>query len=377
MSAADLLLLAWVALLAVQGFFRGLAAQAISLAGIAAGGLVGAWLAPKVLGADSPWVALASLGGASVGALGLGLGAGPFADRARRSLATRRELRLLDGAGGIAGGAALGLAFAWLAAVLFLHEPAFGLRRAVQRSTILPALVHALPPERVLRALDRFDPLPLLPQVADANLPPPDASVLGSATTRAAARSVVKIEGLSCGLGVQGSGWMVRPGIVATNAHVIAGQTEPRVLAPNGRSEAGTVVYVDGRNDVALVRVGGLDIPPLPTDRAERFPVRAVLIGYPRNGGLTAAAATAGQPRTVLAPDAYRGRVRPRTVVPLRARVEHGESGGPVIDPDGEVFAMVFGGQRSGRGGYAVPIELVLRGLRSPLRAVSSGPCIG
>ena len=375
-TLADVLLLAWVALLALQGFFRGFVAQAISLAGIAIGGLAGAWLAPKLFGEDSPWLALASLGGAFAGALLLGLAAGPLADRGRRFVAVRSDLRIVDGVGGVLGGALLGLAFAWLAAVLFLHQPALGLRRAVQRSTILPALVHAVPPDSVLSALDRFDPFPLLPQLADANLPPPDASVLGTPTTQAAARSVVKIEGVSCGLGVQGSGWVVRPGIVATNAHVIAGQTEPRVIAPNGRSEGGAVVYVDGENDVALIRVGELGVESLSVDRNERFPVRGVIIGYPRDGGLTAAAASAGDPRSVLAPDAYGGRVRPRVVIPLRAQVEHGESGGPVLDRDGEVFAMIFGGQRGGRGGYAVPVDLVLRGLREPLRPVSSGPCI-
>ena len=376
MSAADFLLLGWVALLAIQGFFRGFAAQAISLAGIAAGGVGGAWLAPKLVGDDSPSVALVSLGGAFVGALVLGLAVGRFGDRARRRLSTHAPLRLVDGAGGIAGGAVLGLAFAWLAAVLFLHQPSLGLRGAVQHSRILPALLRAVPPDSVLRALDRFDPLPLLPQLAGDNLPPPDASVLAEPTTKAAARSVVKVEGVSCGLGVQGSGWLVRPRIVATNAHVVAGQTSTRVLAPNGRSEDGAVVYVDRANDVALIRVGGLAVAPLDVDARQRFPARGVVLGYPRDGALTAAAVTAGHPRSVLAPDAYGGRVRARTVIPLRGRVEHGESGGPVLDRDGEVFAMVFGGQRGGRGGYAVPVEFVTRALAKVGGRVGTGPCV-
>lgn len=376
MNGADFLLLGWVALLAVQGFFRGFAAQVISLAGIAVGGLGGGWLAPKLVGDDSTWVALVSLGGAFAGALFLGLAAGRFGERARRRLSRRSPLRIVDGAGGIAGGAALGLAFAWLAAVLFLHQPGLGLRGAVQKSRILPALLRTVPPESVLRALDRFDPLPLLPQLAGDDLPPPDASVLASAATKTASRSVLKVEGVSCGLGVQGSGWLVRRDIVATNAHVVAGQTTTHVLAPNGRSERGSVVYVDRANDVALIRVEGLGVAPLEIDAKQRFPVRAVILGYPRDGALTAAAATAGQPRSVLAPDAAGGRVRPRTVIPLRGRVERGESGGPVLDRDGEVFAMVFGGQRGGRGGYAVPVEFVTRALANVGGRVDSGPCV-
>ena len=377
MSVADFLLVGWVVLLGVQGFFRGLAAQAISLAGIAVGGLGGAWLAPNLVGDDSSWVALVSLGGAFGGGLVLGLAAGRFGERARRGLSTRAPLRIVDGAGGIAGGAALGLAFAWLAAVLFLYQPTLGLRDAVQGSRILPALLRTLPPQTVLRALDGFDPFPLLPQLADDNLPPPDASVLGTAATKSAARSVVKVEGVSCGLGVQGSGWLVRPGFVATNAHVVAGQAETQVLAPNGRSAAGRVVYVDGSNDVALIRVEGLGVPPLDVDASQRFPARGVILGYPRDGALTAAAATAGDPRTVLAPDAYGGRVRPRSVIPLRGQVEHGESGGPVLDRRGNVFAMVFGGERHGRGGYGVPVEFVTRGLDHAEERVDTGPCVG
>jgi S1-C subfamily serine protease len=377
MTAADFVLLGWVALLALQGFFRGFAAQAISLAGIAVGGVGGAWLAPRIVGHESPWVALVSLGGAFVGALVLGLSAGRFGERARRRLSTRTPLRLADGVGGVAGGAALGLAFAWLAAVLLLYQPSLGLRGAVQDSRILPALLRTVPPQSVLRALDRFDPLPLLPQLADDDLPPPDAGVLARATTEAASRSVVKVEGVSCGLGVQGSGWLVRPGLVATNAHVVAGQTSTRVVAPDGGSAGGSVVYVDRANDVALIRVDDLGVAPLAVDARQRFPVRGVILGYPRDGALTAAAATAGQPRSVLAPDAYGGRVRPRTVIPLRGRVEHGESGGPVLDRDGEVFAMVFGGQRGGRGGYAVPVEFVTRALTDAGRRVETGPCVG
>ena len=377
MGVADVVLLAWVALLAVQGFFRGFAAQAISLAGIVVGGGLGAWLAPNFFGDSSPWLTFASLGGAFIGALVLGFAAGRFADRVHRRLSERRELRLADAVGGIAGGVVLALVFAWLATVLLLHEPGLGLRKTVQTSRILPALVRAVPPNAVLRALDRFDPLPLLPQLADENLPPPDPSVLASAATREAARSVVKVEGVSCGLGVQGSGWVVRVGLVATNAHVVAGQTETRVIAPNGRSEEGTIVYLDTQNDVALVRVEDLGVEALDVERRRRFPARAAVLGYPGDGALTAVPATAGEPRTVLAPDAYGGRVRPRTVVPLRGAIEHGESGGPVVDRGGAVFAMVFGGQRGGRGGYAVPVDLVMRAIPDARRAVDPGACIG
>ncbi|MDQ3858817.1 MAG: trypsin-like peptidase domain-containing protein, partial [Actinomycetota bacterium] len=114
----------------------------------------------------------------------------------------------------------------------------------------------------------------------------------------------------------------------------------------------------------------------LASDRAGRYPRPVVLLGYPRDGALVATPATAGVPRTVVASDAYDRRLRARLVVPLRGRVEPGESGGPVVDRHGRVVAMVFGGSRGVRGGFAVPVELVDAGLGRASRPVSSGPCV-
>jgi S1-C subfamily serine protease len=236
--------------------------------------------------------------------------------------------------------------------------------------------VRAVPPESVLAALNRFDPLPLLPGL-EGRLPPPDRSVLRSPAARAAADAVLKVSGTACGVGTQGSGWVVDRGLVATNAHVIAGQEQTSVLAPNGQSLGAHPVYVDQTNDIALLRVRGLRTGPLRTGAEVDLPRPVALLGYPRNGGLTATAGTAGDARTVLAPDAYEQRVRPRVVVPLRGRVMPGESGGPVVDRRGRVLAMIFGGTRSGRGGYAVPVELVLGALEERLRPVAPGPCLG
>jgi hypothetical protein len=78
----------------------------------------------------------------------------------------------------------------------------------------------------------------------------------------------------------------------------------------------------------------------------------------------------------VLAPDAYDQRVSSRMVVPLRGEVKPGESGGPVVDRTGNVVAMVFAGTKSRESGFAVPVELVMRGVASNLQPVSSGPCV-
>ena len=377
MNLADVLLLVGVALFAGLGFLRGLAAQVLSLGGLALGALAGSFLAQFVLADNSPWTPLAGLVGALAGAVLLGGVAATAAKPLQLLLLTRPSLALLDRLGGIVAGTVVGLALGWLFAVLALQQPALGLRREVRDSAILPRLVRAVPPDTVLAALNRFDPLPLLPGVEE-RLPKPDPSVLRSAGAQAAAASVLKVRGTSCGVGVQGSGWVVRRGLVATNAHVVAGEHDTSVLAPSGQSLGAVAVFVDAGNDVALLRVRGLRARPLPAQRDPELPRRVVLLGYPRNGALQATAGTAGEGRTVIAPDAYGERARPRVVVPLRGKVQPGDSGGPVVDRRGTVVAMIFGGTRNGRGGYGVPVALVLAAASAgELRPVSPGPCVG
>jgi S1-C subfamily serine protease len=375
-SITDVLLILWVALFAVQGAYRGLVVQTLSLIGLGIGALAGSWLAPQFLSENSPWVAFASLAGAVVGATLLGAASATLAESPRRFLAFRPALRVVDSAAGAFLGGALGLALAWLFAVVALHQPGLGLREDVRDSAILPKLMRAVPPDRVLQALNRFDPFPEL-ALGGGTLPLPDPSVLQSSGAKAAAGSVVKIHGTACGLGTQGSGWVVRRALVATNAHVIAGERQTTVLGPNGQTLAAEPVYVDGRNDVALLRVPSLSLAPLAVDTDGQFPRKVVILGYPRDGALTGTAATAGQARTVLAPDAYDRRVGPRMIVPLRGKVQPGESGGPVVDSRGSVIAMIFAGAKKGASGFAVPVDLVLRGVSTDLHPVSSGPCIG
>ena len=375
MNAADVLLLLAVAAFSILGAQRGLAAQALSLGGLALGAVVGSLVAPYLFPDNSTWLPIAGLLGALVGAVFLGAVASALGRPVRLFLAARPSLAVLDRLGGILFGGLIALAVGWLVAVLALHQPALGLRSEVRESVLLPRLLRAVPPDSVLQALNRFDPLPLLPGLEEA-LPPPDPSVLQSAGARAAAGAVVKIEGTSCDVGTQGSGWVVRRGLVATNAHVIAGHEGTRVFAPNGQVLSARPVFVDAANDIALLRVRGLGIGALAASPQADLPRPVALLGYPRNGPLTATAATAGDPRTVLSPDAYGGRVRPRVVVPLRGAVQPGESGGPVVDRRGRVVAMIFGGTRAGSGGYAVPVNLVLDAAAGPLRAASSGPCI-
>lgn len=370
----DVLVVLWVGLFALQGAYRGLVAQALSLVGLAIGALAGSWIAPKLLSEGSSWVSIASLLGAIVGAALLGAASATLAETPRRFLAFRPGLRAADSLGGAIIGAGIGLALAWLIAVVLVQQPSLGFRQDVRESTILPRLMRAVPPDRVLQALARFDPFPEL-TLSGGRLPPPDPSVLQTPGAKAASNSVVKIYGTACGLGIQGSGWVVRRDLVATNAHVIAGEHDTNVIAPNGQSLSARVYYVDTQNDVALLRVDGLRTAPLAATGSADYPRAVMILGYPRDSALVGVAATAGAPRTVIAPNAYGRHVGPRSVVPLRGQVEPGESGGPVVDRDGGVVAMIFGGAKNGGNGFAVPVSVVRDALPEATQPVSSGPC--
>ncbi len=378
MSAIDLLVIGAVGLSAFRGAQRGLVATVLGLAGFAVGAVIGSRLAPLLLhgGRHSPWLGVAGLAGALIGGSIVQLGAGAAA-HALREHVLRGPLGVADTAGGVAAGAILGLALAWLVAVVALEQPGLHLRRNVQRSAILPALLRTVPASTVLDALARFDPLPVVPSIADRALDKPDPAVPRAAGPRAARASVVRVQGTACGLGIQGSGWVVRPGIVVTNAHVIAGEHDIAVMPSAAGTYSAVPIAVDPGNDVAILRVHGLPAPQLAVSPKDPSGGAVAMIGYPQNGPLTSVPGRAGQPVTALSPGAYGGSVRPRTVVPLRGRLEHGDSGGPVVDRRGRVVAMMFAADRGGGGGFGVPLDAIRDALGSARGRVPPGPCIG
>jgi S1-C subfamily serine protease len=377
-TIADVFVILLVAAAAAYGAVRGLAVQVVSLAGLAAGAFAGSRLAPHLLteGAGSAWVPVAGLIGAVVGALfvhalSVGLGRPLF-----RAVAVG-PARALDAVGGAVFGAGVGLALVWLFAVVAIQQSGLGLRRDVQRSEILPRLLGAVPPIDVLSALRRVDPLPFVEDLPGARLPPPDPSVRNAPGARVAQQAVVKVLGTSCGLGVSGSGWVVGPELVATNVHVVTGQRDTHVIAPNGRDLGARLVHSDARNDVALLRVSGLATAPLEPapESDEARPV--ALLGYPGNGPLVAAPGTAGPARRHLGQNAYGDGLVLRDVVPLRGVVRSGDSGGPVVDARGRVVAMMFAATRGERGGLGIPADLVEDAARGRLRPVAPGQCAG
>jgi S1-C subfamily serine protease len=160
-----------------------------------------------------------------------------------------------------------------------------------------------------------------------------------------------------------------------TAAHVVAGQRDTVVEPPDGRRRlrARTVAY-DPRNDVAVLRVDGLQARPL------RFGVgtsglSVAILGYPENGPFTAVPGRLGRTATVISQDAYgRGPVR-REVTALAGAVRHGNSGGPAVDENGFVETTVFAARIGSSGGFGVPNDVVRDALASVSEPVSTGPC--
>jgi S1-C subfamily serine protease len=365
-TRVDWIALAIAGLSALSGLKRGLIATALSLAGLAAGAVLGARLAPHFLsgGTSSPYTPLVGLGGAVVGALLLQTVAAVVGSFARGALAVIPPLRMLDSLGGLAAGAALGLAIVWVAGAVLLQLPGqTQLRAEVQQSRILQRLNTIAPPRTVLRAFARVDPFPQIAGPAPPSVPP-DRRVLSSAAVTRARPSVVRITATACGLGVEGSGWVARPHIVVTAAHVVAGG---KGIQANGHPA--TALVVDRKQDVAVLRVPGLAAAPLQlVDPHVGDPI--AILGYPENGPFDARPGRIGSTANVL----VKGKLR--EVTALSGVVRHGNSGGPAVNGSGQVEATVFAARIGASGGYGVPAAAVRADLARAKRPVSTGSCL-
>jgi len=377
-TTVDWIAAAVIGLAALNGLRRGLVGGIFSLAGIAAGAYFGAKLAPQFLsGSESPYTPLVALGGAVLFGAFAQSAAAIAGSAVRKSLFVLPPLRVLDSLGGLALGAAAGAAIVWVAGAVALHTPGqTQLREDVQESRILRELNERVPPSRLLDAIARVDPFAAI-RGPQARVGPPDPDLLRSAGVEAARASVLRVTGTACGLGIEGSGWVAAPTLVVTNAHVVAGMKDARVDRGDGEFRDATVVVFDARDDVAVLRVEGLDAPQLRlVDPVEGQAV--AILGYPENGPFTATPGRIGQTGVVLTDDAYgRGPVR-RRVTTLRGAVRHGNSGGPAVDGRGRVQATIFAARVGSASGYAVPSPLVREALGDAgAGEVSSGPCVG
>ena len=342
MSIFDVIALGLIALAALAGFRRGLVVGVFSLVGLALGAYLGARVGPSIVGGDhARWLPLLALGSALLfAAVGRAIGV-MIGRHFRRGLLVIGPLRAFDNMGGLLLGVAIGLVLCWVVGATLLYIPGqSSLRRYAQESSILSTLNQEFPPNRLMDALDHLDPLAALTGPA-ANVGPPDPAVLNSAGVNAAALSVVRVVGNACGLGVEGSGWVAAPGLVVTNAHVVAGVGEPKVDRNDGILHQARVVSFDKVNDIAVLRVRRLAAKPLLlADAIEATPGAA--LGYPGDGPYVETPVRLGRVVQIIGRDAYGHFPTPRRVTTIRGALRGGNSGGPVVDAAGRVVTTVF-----------------------------------
>lgn len=380
MTWLDIAIVGFALLMATWGFAQGLVVGAMSLAGFVAGALLGSRIGPLVLeeGARSPYAPLFAL----VGALLLGGFLAMILELAGYHLRQRLGARLgvLDGVGGAGLIACLALLLVWIAGAVALQTAGIReVRKTVQRSQILQALNATLPPSGpILNALARFDPLPQI-QGPAPDVRPPDRAIARDPQVRRAGRSVVRIIGTACGLGVQGSGWVADSGVIVTNAHVVAGQDDTRVELRDGSIHDAEVIWFDPRNDLAILRSSGVasaGIRALDLDVNAGAGTSAAVLGFPENGPFTIRAGRLGGTQAMQSQDSYgRGPVR-RRITSLRGRVRSGNSGGPMVDGEGDVVTTIFASSRSREStAFGVPASITRDALRRADERVGTGPC--
>lgn len=378
MTVVDWAIAVFTFLLALWGFRQGLIVGLLGLAGLVVGAALGSRLAPVILenGSNSPYAPmLALLGAVLFGSLALAVSTSVGANL--RAAAVRGPFgEVVDGIGGALLMSALALGMIWVLGAVVLYLPgAESMRRDVQRSLLLSGINDFMPPSGpLIQALHRIGPLPAF-ATSPGGIAAPDAGAGATPLVRDASASVVKVAGTACGVGVMGSGWVIAPGTIVTNAHVVAGQSDTRVETNDGQVVDATPIAYNPRNDISVLSAP-VDLPVLPMLAGARQGAGAAVVGYPNDGPLTISPARAGETRRVLGQDAYGSGPFEREMLTLRGRVRHGNSGGPILDRQGRVLGTVFASTTEGPpGGLAIPNPVVRRIVAGASGEVDTSPC--
>ncbi|MFD2468497.1 MarP family serine protease [Amycolatopsis silviterrae] len=356
MNWVDVVVLLLAVMAAVSGAFQGVIVALPALVGVALGAVAGVKLAPFVISLfDSPVAKVAFAFAVVVFLIVLGETLGVWVGRKLRQKINPDKLSGIDKTLGAILQAAAVFVVAWLVANPLTTVSAIpGLAKSINSSVVLgkvndlmPAEAQGLPSDlrKLLDASGFPSALSPFEKAPSVDTPPPDTSLNVSAVAKRVHSSVVKIRGNapSCSRALEGSGFVVAPQRVMTNAHVVAGTEEVGIESTSGDYRA-RVVYFNPEVDVAVLAVPGLRAPVLPfAPETAKAGDNAVVLGYPLDGPYTATPARVRGRINLRGPDIYDARTVQRDVFTIRGTVRSGNSGGPMITPEGEVIGVVFG----------------------------------
>jgi S1-C subfamily serine protease len=396
MSWVDIVVVLLAIAAAISGWRHGLAVAALSFLGVIGGALLGLKIAPLVVGlfeGDTSRVVVSVLIVIALVALGETLGV--YLGRALRDRMRLNAVRTVDSTFGSILQAITALVVAWLIALPLATSSNVALSSALKNSSVLstvdsvmPDPVRALPNE--LRSMfdasgfpDVLSPFSSTPV---AEVPAPSPELVKDPVVQRARASVLKIRGRapSCSRALEGTGFVVGDERVMTNAHVVAGTSDVSVEVPKSgggsQTEAARVVYYDEQVDVAVLAVPGLQARTLPFNfSGAQTGDNAVALGYPLDGPFSSSPAKVRQRIQLRGPDIYESSTVTRDVYTIRGTVRSGNSGGPLVNPQGQVIGVVFGAAvDQGDTGFVLTADQVRAALNAAPTStgrVSTGSC--
>ncbi|MGW5076438.1 acid resistance serine protease MarP [Rhodococcus sp. NPDC004095] len=388
----DIAVLAIAVLAATSGWRHGAVASALAFLGVVLGAVAGILIAPHVLvhvdgGRARVLVGILLI----IGLVIVGEVAGMVLGRAARGSMHSPVARSVDSVVGAGLQGAAVLVAAWLLAIPLTASSQPEVAAAVRGSKVLTQ-VDDVAPDWMRRLPSDFSALldtSGLPDVIGpfgrtpiAVVDPPNAAIAQGPLAARLQPSVLRVRGVapSCQRALEGSGFVVAPERVMTNAHVVAGTSQVVVDGADGPLDA-TVVLFDPKVDVAVLDVPGLDaealqFAPEPAESGSD----ALVLGYPGGGPFTASAARIRETLDLSGPDIYRASDVTREVYTVRGSIRQGNSGGPLVDDQGRVLGLVFGAAVDNSDtGFALTAAEVSRQLEQSGYAadsVDTGACI-
>jgi S1-C subfamily serine protease len=389
MGVLDLVLLLLLVAFGYAGYRRGFIVGAAGFAGFVGGGAFGMLVLPQLLGGRAASVAFAGV--SLIGVLlcaAIGQALASWVGSLVRSQVSWEPVRVLDAAAGSLLSVAAVLLVAWFLALALVQGPFPALTSQVRDSRVLGG-IDAVMPDGARELFSDFQSSlddSVFPRVFGglggeqvAPVGEPDTGLLNEPAIKAVRRSVVEIDGLaeSCSEQITGTGFVVAPNRVVTNAHVVAGVDAPIVHTNKaGFGKRATVVFFDPKVDLAVLAVPGLDAPALElSDEELRRGDDAVVVGFPGGGPYTKGAARVRDRQQARGRDIYDSAPVTREVYALRATVRPGNSGGPLVNPDGSVAGVVFAASVDDDDtGYALTMDEVRSDIDAGVAATSQGP---